>query len=838
VKETEAMRKTAIVIFILTLIVCPEAFARPVVNISTAAATDTLPAVQAQQASDTRTVSGVIVSQQDELVPGVTVIARSRSGERRATSDAEGNFRLVVPNEQVTLTFEGKNVTRSERIINPGDATENLRIKIELVAARINESVVIVGTALEPAIERRDDAVYKGTLFARDDQILFTLNAGINAGQHEGGGKSLEVRRFGFNLDHGGLNGGLKILVDDVQQNQSTQGHGQGYLGQLKSLSPELVEGVDIINGPFSAQYGDFSGLGVVHIRQRESLPNPLTLRFQGGSFNTFRTFLAYSPELKNADSFIAYEGSTTDGPFINPLRYRRDNLTGNYTRRLGEREALGFKFNFGRNNFFASGQIPLDEVAAGRLDRFGFLDPFNGGRIRTGVFGAYYRKEGSAGNTFKVDGFVSRSLFDLWSNFTNFLDDDVTVVDDNGDGFDDDDPTDLPGLIGDEIQQHDSRLQQGANVQYLHPFKLFGQGALLNVGGNFLASQINVGLSRSIERRPLSAVTQAQANVTNLGGYIQQSLALFDGHVRVEGGLRYDYFRFDADGFNVSRVAGGFDPAFGGTRGASRFQPKAAISYTPADDVPVTVFFNYGRGIASQDARGVVGGFISDEQGTTGTPAPDSPGISSGPPIATTDFYQIGTSHNTRRISVSTDLFLIDQSNQQVYIADDGSIEFAGPSRTYGGELKFSVALMRRLSVNGGITRVGNSFFRGTNPRIYVDSAPHTVGNGSITLTGLRGFNGSLRYRYISNYRLDGEDAGVRASGHDVVDLSVSRLFKRRIELNLNIDNLFDKRYFETQNFYESRTRAGDPILSRIHATPGYSIGVTGGVTIRFGEK
>ncbi|MEJ7713569.1 MAG: TonB-dependent receptor plug domain-containing protein [Pyrinomonadaceae bacterium] len=115
-----------------------------------------------------------------------------------------------------------------------------------------------------------------------DDQILFTLNAGINAGQHEGGGKSLEVRRFGFNLDHGGLNGGLKILVDDVQQNQRTQGHGQGYLGQLKSLSPELVEGVDIINGPFSAQYGDFSGLGVVHIRQRESLPNPLTAALAG----------------------------------------------------------------------------------------------------------------------------------------------------------------------------------------------------------------------------------------------------------------------------------------------------------------------------------------------------------------------------------------------------------------------------------------------------------------------------------------------------------------------------------------------------------------------------
>ena len=33
-------------------------------------------------------------------------------------------------------------------------------------------------------------------------------------------GSPLEIRRFGFNLDHGGVNGGLKVLLDDVQQNQ------------------------------------------------------------------------------------------------------------------------------------------------------------------------------------------------------------------------------------------------------------------------------------------------------------------------------------------------------------------------------------------------------------------------------------------------------------------------------------------------------------------------------------------------------------------------------------------------------------------------------------------
>src|SRR5262249_50568031 len=183
---------------------------------------------------------------------------------------------------------------------------------------------------------------------------------------------------------------------------------------------------VNIINGPFSAEYGDFSGLGVVHIRLKESLPDQVTARFQGGSFDTFRTFLAYSPHLKTGNSFVAYEGSRTNGPFQNPLRYKRDHLTGNYTMDLPPRQSLGFKFNFGRNDFFSSGQIPLDEVAAGRLDRFGFIDPDDGGRIRLGTAGIYYRKEWASGDNLKLDGFFGRSLFDLYSNFTFFLNDEV----------------------------------------------------------------------------------------------------------------------------------------------------------------------------------------------------------------------------------------------------------------------------------------------------------------------------------------------------------------------------------------------------------------------------
>ena len=313
-----------------------------------------------------RTLSGVIITQKNEAVEGVVIVASFSSGETKTVSDADGNFKLSVPKEALTLMIEGKNIAPQERQIGINEPVENLNITIQFVIPPIHESLVITAHVLNPEIDRRNDAVYKDTLYNRDDQLLYTLDAGINVGQHEGGGKSVEIRRFGYNLDHGGVNGGLKVMVDDVQQNQGSQGHGQGYLGSLKSLTHELIDEVTILNGPFSADYGDFSGLGVVNIRLKEALPDPFTARIEGGSFNSFRSFLAYSPKLEHANAFIAYEPSYTDGPWLNPGHYRRDNLTGNYTWQIDETQALGFRLNLGRNNFYSSGQIPLDLVNSG----------------------------------------------------------------------------------------------------------------------------------------------------------------------------------------------------------------------------------------------------------------------------------------------------------------------------------------------------------------------------------------------------------------------------------------------------------------------------------------
>ncbi len=658
------------------------------------------------------------------------------------------------------------------------------------VISPVYTSIVITASPVEPSIDRRNAEVFQQTLFSRDDQVFHQLNAGINAGQHEGGGKSIEVRRFGFNLDHGGVNGGLKVLVDNIQQNQTTQGHGQGYLGSLKSLSPELIQEANIINGPFSAEYGDFSGLGVVHIRLRESFPDQWTARIQGGSFNTQRGFLAFSPDLRDTDALFSYEGSHTDGPFLKPLDYRRDNLTGNVTRRIGERRSFSVKYNAARNDYSSSGQIPLNEVIAGRLDRFGYLDSGEGGRIRSGTLALYHRLEQANGAVWKFDGFVSRSLFDLYSNFTFFLNDPEN---------------------GDAIQQHDSRLQQGANAQYLRPHRLFGAQSLLTAGGNFHDNQINVGLYPRIDRVPLGVTTRANARVTNGAGYVQDSLSFFSGRLLLNGGLRYDLFRFDVK----DRV----EPVLSLAETQGRVQPKFSLAYTPIQRLPLTLHANYGRGISSIDARSIL----------------QSPG---GTKVATTDFYQLGAASRFSRFAVSSDLFLIDRSNELVYVADDGTLEFLGPSRAYGFEAKASVDLTRRLSFSAGVTKVGNGFYRGTFPRLYVDRAPHFVANAGLTLAAWRGWSGSLRLRAINHYRLDGEDPELLAAGHTVVDFSMVRRIRRGIDFNFAIDNLTDRSYYETQNYLESRPFRGAPPAFSIHATPGYPRTITAGLTFRFRGK
>src|SRR5262249_6913499 len=148
------------------------------------------PAVLGQ--SDTsRRISGAIVTREGEAVPGARVTIISVAGEEVVVTSETGDFRAVAPIGKVTLRVEGKTLETRARSINENEGAENLRIEVSYVIPPFHDSIVIEASALDPGIDRRNDAIYKNTLFSRDDQVFETLDAGINAGQHEGGGKSV-----------------------------------------------------------------------------------------------------------------------------------------------------------------------------------------------------------------------------------------------------------------------------------------------------------------------------------------------------------------------------------------------------------------------------------------------------------------------------------------------------------------------------------------------------------------------------------------------------------------------------------------------------------------------
>jgi hypothetical protein len=173
-----------------------------------------------------RVVSGLVLSEKNEAVSGAKVVAQGTFGVAQTISDRDGRFVLEAGTGSLRLEVSGNYIVPAQVLLSANEVATNLEIHVHYQIAPVHESLVITASALNPTLDQRNENVYKSTLFSRDDQIFDTLAAGINAGQHEGGGKSLEIRRFGFNLDHGGVNGGLKVLVDDVQQNQATQGHG------------------------------------------------------------------------------------------------------------------------------------------------------------------------------------------------------------------------------------------------------------------------------------------------------------------------------------------------------------------------------------------------------------------------------------------------------------------------------------------------------------------------------------------------------------------------------------------------------------------------------------
>jgi hypothetical protein len=119
------------------------------------------------QAAPSRVVSGVVITDRNEVVPNVSVVAVYASGKKETTTDADGGFRLSVPDEPLKLAVVGKYLVSEERIIGTSEPRDGLQLRVNYTIPAVHEGLVISATALNPTIDQRNDNVYEHTVLTR-----------------------------------------------------------------------------------------------------------------------------------------------------------------------------------------------------------------------------------------------------------------------------------------------------------------------------------------------------------------------------------------------------------------------------------------------------------------------------------------------------------------------------------------------------------------------------------------------------------------------------------------------------------------------------------------------
>lgn len=607
---------------------------------------------------------------------------------------------------------------------------------------------------------------------------LITLNPSGGPGK----GDNFLVR--GFDADHGT---DLAGFLDGMPLNLRSHAHGQGYL-DLNFLIPETIKEIQVHKGPYQAQYGDFNTAAAANFVTRDIVDQDVATA-TGGQFNTQRYLLMLSPTKGRVRTLVAAEGFYTDGPFINANRYPRFNgllkLTTNPTAR-SELSVTGTQY-IGRWN--ASGEIPLREVNAGRLNRFGSLDPSQGGRtLRSTVHLRYHYDTPFGGNAF-AETYLQYYRLNMFSNFTFFLNDPT-----NGDG----------------IEQDDRRFLYGGELGYRQSGELFGMTASATIAAQARIDDAHVRLANQRQRVLLSTTVNSSIHEASYSPYLKLEFQPASW-MRFVGGARADMFTFNVgdrcDASCAQHTSGKTAAMVTTTKGNLILGPWFGTEF----------FLNGGTGFHSNDARAVV----------------SNPTVQ---PLARATGYEIGLrTRQWDRIELLVALWTLDLSSELVFNGDDATTEILGATRRYGVELGNRVRLLEWLTFTGDVTFT-HAAFRSTGAAI--PQAPLMTGRADVTAT-FGGLAASVQMLHLGSRWLT-EDRSVSAQPFTIFNL-VARyrpLTKgpwRNLEGYLSVQNLTDTQWRQTQLFYESQLATESRPMGDIHFVPGTPRMVIAGVSWYF---
>ncbi|MBK7885559.1 MAG: hypothetical protein IPJ81_18495 [Chitinophagaceae bacterium] len=187
--------------------------------------------------------------------------------------------------------------------------------------------------------------------------------------------------------------------LDGLPVNMVSHAHGQGY-ADAHFIIPETINNIDFGAGPYYTEQGNFNTAGHVSFSTFKNIPKSL-VQIEGGLFNSFRTLVMVDLLKKNKDkqsAYIAGDFYYTDGPTISKQNFNRFNFFGKYNLSISDQTALTASASVFKSKWDASGQIPTRAVENNLIDRFGSIDPTEGGnteRYNANITLAHYFNNG-----------------------------------------------------------------------------------------------------------------------------------------------------------------------------------------------------------------------------------------------------------------------------------------------------------------------------------------------------------------------------------------------------------------------------------------------------------
>jgi len=697
-------------------------------------------------------------------LPGAQVLVTGTA--KGDATNMNGVFRIVniaAGTYTVTISFVGY-ATKSVDVTITDNETINQ--SVVLMAGSIELADVVISASAERPMNTLSpiDIKLRPTNTSQD---ILRMVPGLFIAQHAGGGKAEQIFLRGFDIDHGT---DINLEVDGLPVNMVSHAHGQGY-SDLHFLIPELVQFVDFDKGPYFADKGDFTTAGYVDFRTKNSLDDNF-IKAEGGQFGTFRGVAGVNlfPKGSKQAGYIASEFYRSDGYFESAQDFKRFNVSGKYSNQVTATDLLTFGASFFNSSWDASGQVPERAVKSGDISRFGSLDNTEGGE--TGRINAYLKHDHqfAGGSTFDQQANAVHYNFNLFSNFTFFLNDPVN---------------------GDQIQQKESRMIYGYKTNFHTTGILFGKELASHIGGGFRYDDVNdIRLSNTVKREFLSSVQRGDVDEANANAFLSETLALTD-RLSVNAAVRFDYFSFRYN----NRLTGESK-----SESASIVSPKLNITYKVSSNTQLYV--RSGTGFHSNDTRVVV------EQKAKEI-LPRAIGVDLGMDTKLFD-----------KLLVHVALWRLDLEQEFVYVGDAGIVEPSGKTQRQGLDVSLRYQPLSWLFADADITLADSKAKGEAEGEDYIPLAPKFSSIGGLTVHARNGLNGSLRYRFLDN-RAANEDNSVRADGYFLMDAMVNYT-KPRYEIGLSLENIFNADWNEAQFDTESRLENEAQPVSEIHFTPG----------------